>query len=160
MKWYGKVIIASAMLLLVAIIVAMGYVIKAKYKYNDYYERVAAAFNAATIVNAETVWESEDKAVVAAFDDEVMIVHPDQYKKLVYYLRMSAVYVPFAGGRGEPGMTIRLCDTVDFALYPHADGETVTVRLRDALGTTVMRIKGRELMQSLRDACRKAALAV
>lgn len=152
------IFIIIAMAALFGMIGGMIYVVHAKYEYNDFVRNLTFSFNAATYVNATEVQTDPDSAVVVRTSEESWIVHPDQYKKVLLYLKYNAVYVPFAHVPDSAALRITLCGETEIRVQPAPDGQTALIRLDVSNRHFVMRISYRDLYDTILTHCRKNAV--
>lgn len=132
MKWYFKLMIVIAVSTLVFYIGAMVYLVKAKYAMNEYILHLGAAFNAATMVNAETTFTDPQNAVIASYDGESAVVAPENYKALHSYLRWNHAMPPIAFVNKEKALHISICEKSMLYIVPDKDGQGATVRFESA----------------------------
>jgi len=151
MKWYWKLMVLIAVGTLVFCIAGMVYVVKAKYQMNEYVLQLGAAFNAATIVNAEETHLEEDKAVIAEYEGRRVIISPDNYKALQSYLRRHYATPPFARVKKDEALHIVFCGHTHLYAVPDKDGQGALLLLETGEKDYTMHIASTDLWQRIRD---------
>lgn len=153
MKWYTKLIIFIGIATLVMVIVGMVYVVNAKYQMNEYALQTGAAFNAATMVNANETHLEEDQAVVAEYQGRRAIIAPENYKIVLSYLRRSYAMPPFAHVNKDAALHLTICGSSECWVVGDRDGQGATVLFTSAGKSFTMHVTGSDLWQKLLDAC-------
>ena len=87
MGWKMKTFVIFAVILFVVTTAWLGFVVYARYQANDYSVEVAAAFNAATLVNGEETFTDPDRAVISSYQRQRYVIIPENYKAIVSLLR-------------------------------------------------------------------------
>lgn len=153
MKWYIKAFIIVAVATLIAYIGGMIYLVKAKYEMNEYVLQLGAAFNAATIVNAEETYTDLENAVIAAYGDEKSVIMPENYKMLQSYLRMDYAAPPLALVDKDEALHISICSESHLYIEGDKDGQGATIRLESAGESYTMHVAGGDLWQKILSVC-------
>lgn len=153
MKWYWKLMVLIAAGTLLFVIVGMIYVVHAKYKMNDYVVQLGAAFNAATIVNAEETYTDEANAVIAQYQDQRAVIVPENYKALQSYLRRDYAMPPFSRVSKEKALHISFCGHSHLYIEPDRDAQGATLHFESGDETFRMHVTGSDLWERILELC-------
>ena len=122
MGWRMKMVVIFAVVLFVATTAWLGFVVYARYQSNDYSVQVAAAFNAALLVNGEETFTDPDRAVISGFQGRRYVIVPENYKAIVSLLRKDCAMPPFKRAGKDAPLTITVCDSATISIRPDGDG--------------------------------------
>lgn len=122
MGWRMKTVVIFAVVLFVATTAWLGFVVYARYQSNDYSVQVAAAFNAALLVNGEETFTDPDRAVISGFQGRRYVIVPENYKAIVSLLRKDCAMPPFKRAGKDAPLTITVCDSATISIRPDGDG--------------------------------------
>lgn len=153
MKWVWKAVIWIAVLTLVFVIAGFGYVIKAKFTMNEYVLQLGAAFNAATIVNAEVTHTDEDQAVIASYEGRRAVIVPENYKALQSYLRRDYAMPLYARVDREKALHVSICAQSHLYIVSDPDGQGATILMESAGDTYTMHVTGGDLWDKIEEIC-------
>ena len=153
MKWIWKIATAIAVLTLIFVIGGFGYVIKAKYTMNEYVLQLGAAFNAATLVNAEETHTSGEKAVIASYEGRRSVIVPDNYKALQSYLRRDYAMPFFALVDKENALHITICGQSHIYIVSDRDGQGATLLFESAGESCKMHVNSPDLWEKIVEIC-------
>lgn len=154
MLW-AKILIVLAVLTLIAVIAGMSYVVKAKYTMNDYVVELGAAFNAATYVNATQTHMEEDKAVIAEYGGQRVLVNPENYKALQSYLRRDYAMPMLSRVNRDEALHVTICGESHLYIVGDEDGQGATLVLESSGESYTMHVTGGDLWQKILDVCMK-----
>ena len=128
MSWKGKLLIGIAAAILLTAIFFMIYVVRAKYRSNEYILQLGAAFNAAILVNGDETLTDPEYAVISEYDGKKYLIVPENYKALNTLLRKDAVMPIFGNSLKDAPLSIRICDTALVRIRPNkhsVDGASI-----------------------------------
>lgn len=149
MKWIWKLTIWIALLTLVFVIGGMVYVVKAKFTMNEYVLQLGAAFNAATIVNAEETYTDEERAVIASYQEKRAVIVPENYKALQSYLRRDYAMPFYARINKEEALHISICGQSHVYIVSDKDGQGATLLMESAGESYKMHVTGGDLWDKI-----------
>lgn len=153
MKWIWKIVTCLAVLTLVFVIGGFGYVIKAKYTMNEYVLQLGAAFNAATIVNAEETHTDASAAVIASYQGKQAVMVPENYKALQSYLRRDYAMPLYARIERENALHISICGQSHLYIVSDRDGQGATILMESAGKSFKMHVTGGDLWDKIVEIC-------
>jgi len=145
--------VIAAFSALLALMVGMVYVVRAKYALNDYTMQVGLGFNAAMMVNAQETLTDESSAVIAEYEDRRVVIAPENYRAVQSCLLRQAAMPPFGRVRREGALHISVCGTSEMYVQPDDDGEGFTVEWRSGDERYVMHASGGGHWQRLLTLC-------
>ena len=122
MGWRMKTVVIFAVVLFVVTTAWLGFVVYARYQSNDYSVQVAAAFNAALLVNGEETFTDPDRAVISGYQEQRYVIVPENYKAIVSLLRKDCAMPPFKRAGKDAPLTITVCDSATISIRPDGDG--------------------------------------
>ena len=149
MKWYTKLLVALGVGTLIFVIVGFAYIVRAKYSMNEYAVQVAAAFNAATIVNATETHTDEQQAVIATYNGKSSVIVPENYKALQSYLRRDYAMPPFGKVKDEGALHISICGESHLYIRGDKDGQGALLRLDTDGKSFLMHVTGGDLWEKI-----------
>lgn len=153
--WYVKAVVVIALATLIAMIGGMSYLVKAKYSMNDYVIELGASFNAATIINATETHMEPDKAVIAEYEGQRVLINPENYKPLQSYLRRDYAMPLFAHVNRDKALHITICGQSHLYITGDRDGQGATLLLESSGERFTMHVTGGDLWQKIIDVCMK-----
>ncbi len=122
MGWRMKTVVIFAVVLFVVTTAWLGFVVYARYQSNDYSVQVAAAFNAALLVNGEETFTDPERAVISGYQGQRYVIVPENYKAIVSLLRKDCAMPPFKRAGKDAPLTITVCDSATIHIRPDGDG--------------------------------------
>ena len=123
---YG-LLIAAGMIFLVAGMAIMGWMLYASRTANRFEAQVEMGFMAAKMLNVHTIHMDESKAIVAEYEGERVIVHPDHYDALKLLLTQERAAMLMGEMNKENALRISFCKTSDMFIGPVAEGDGIYV---------------------------------
>ncbi len=152
-KWFSRVLVISAVAALLAVIVGMVYVVRAKYSMNEYSLQLGAAFNAATIVNASQTHTDEAQAVIARYQGQSSVIVPENYKALQSYLRREHAMPFYVAVKTEDALHLSFCGQSHLYAVGDRDGQGAMIRFESAGESFVMHVNGGDLWDKIVQIC-------
>lgn len=149
MKWYTKLLILLAIGTLLFCIVGMSYVVKAKYQMNEYTVQLGAAFNAATLVNANETFTDAQNAVITHYNGEETVLVPENYKALLSYLRRDHAMPFLSTINKEEALHISICGKSHLYIRGDKDGQGALIHFDTAGNTYRMHVTGGDLWDKI-----------
>lgn len=149
MKWYTKLLILLSISTLVFFIGGMAYLVRAKYQMNEYALQLAAAFNAATIVNATETRIDAESAVIARYDGSEAVIVPENYKALVSYLRRDHAMPFLSFIKEDEALHIAVCEKSHLYIAGDPDGQGALIHFKSAGKTYRMHVRGGNLWDKI-----------
>ena len=154
MKKWIKGLTIFVVVLLIAGVLFMGYLLRARSQANEYLFQVDAVLSACEVANGGELLADPDRAVIAEYEGKKAVVAPGNYLALSYYLRKDAV-MPFLL-RIDRGKALKLtfCDEAVLYAVPADDsGDRVLLCLETGGRTMNIHIRGGNLWRNLLACC-------
>lgn len=151
MGWKGRTVLALAIAIFVAGCLFLGYMVRARYQANEYRVRVAAAFNAAMLVNGDETYTDPQRAVIATSEGRRYVVVPENYKALVTLLRKENAMPLFRRVGKDAPLTIDICDSARLRLRPDDNGQdgALVEFTTDAGKRFIMHVRGGNIWKQI-----------
>ena len=121
MGWKGKLVVLLALVILICGILWLGFAVYARYQDNDYRIDMAAAFNAALLVNGDQTYTDPERAVICTYEGQRYVVLPDNYKAVVSLLRKDNAMPLFRRVGKDAPISIAICDSARMQIEPDRD---------------------------------------
>ena len=156
MRWSVRILLTLTALLLIGGIISFIYFIYVRQQGNEYRFQIEAILSAAAIANQEELTDDPEMAVIASYEGQKTVVHPENYRQLAFYLREDCVMTLFTKADPKSALEIVFCGT-DRLLASPADssGDRVVIHLETRGKTFNMLVRGGNLWKNLITCCGK-----
>lgn len=149
MGWKGRIAVALVCALLLGGVLLLGYIVHARYQGNAYVVQVAAAFNAAALVNGEETYTDAERAVISGYEGRRYVVLPENYKALVSLLRKDHAMPPFRRVGADAPLSIAICDSAFIQIEPDGDDGALVCFTSDAGKRYTMHVRGGNIWKQI-----------
>lgn len=149
MSWKLKIVVFLALGFLVAGILGFGYVVYARYQGNEYALQLAAAFNAASLLNGEQTYTEPDRAAIGAYEGKRYVILPENYKAIVSLLRKEHAMPPFRRVGEEAPLSITICDSTRLLIEPDGVDAALVCLTTDAGERFTMHVRGGNIWKQI-----------
>ena len=109
MKWYSKLIITLAILLLAGGIAFLGFLLHAQTSRNEYRFQTEAMMAATLVANQGEPDTAPEKSIVSGYEGRRYVIHPENYKKVSFYLQENLSPDPFSRIDKEKALELTFC---------------------------------------------------
>ena len=151
MSWKLKILVFTALGALLVYLAGLGYLVYARYQANEYVLQVAAAFNAASLVNGEETYTEPDKAVIADCEGKRYVILPENYRAIIALLRKDHAMPMFRRVGKDAPLKITICDSAVLRIKPDEgsiDGALVSFT-NDAGKRFTMHVRGGNIWKQI-----------
>lgn len=149
MGWKSKAIVSLALVIFVATCLWLGYAVRARYQGNEYVLQLAAAFNAASLLNGEETYTDPDRAAVSTHEGQRYVILPENYKAVSFLLRKDHVMPLFRRVGADAPLTISICGCTGIRVEPDGDDGALVCLVTDAGKTFTMHVRGGNIWKQI-----------
>ena len=128
----------------------MGWMLHASRTANRFEAQVEMGFMAAQMLNAHTIYMDESKAIIAEYEGESVVVHPDHYDALKLLLTQERAATLMGEMNKENVLRISFCKTSDMFIGPVAEGDGIYVEWLTQGERYFVRIKGNDIWERVK----------
>ena len=149
MGWKSKTVVFLTLAVFVATCLWLGYAVYARYQGNEYVLQLAAAFNAASLLNGQETYTDPDRAAISTHEGQQYVILPENYKALSFLLRKDHAMPLFDRVKADAPLSIAICDCTRIRVGPDGEDGALVSLVTDGGRAFTMHVRGGNIWKQI-----------